>query len=194
MHAFRSYIFAARIACDSGPTCTVLILADEFIEKSLCLGSVVSVKSQRLSHEETTDDDTAEYKCADCGKSYRSGSALKLHSRNHSADRAFACSVCNKRFTRLAHLERHSVIHTGVKPHKCFVCAKAFGRAEHLRIHVKSHSGERPFKCHVCKKRFTTSSSLTTHRRSHTGEKPYKCQVTSFSTVINLLSLPQRRH
>ena len=21
MHAFRSYIFAARIACDSGPTC-----------------------------------------------------------------------------------------------------------------------------------------------------------------------------
>ena len=23
MHAFRCYIFAARIACDSGPTCTV---------------------------------------------------------------------------------------------------------------------------------------------------------------------------
>ena len=25
MHAFRSYIFAARIACDSGPTCLCLI-------------------------------------------------------------------------------------------------------------------------------------------------------------------------
>ena len=24
MHAFRCYIFAARIACDSGPTCLVL--------------------------------------------------------------------------------------------------------------------------------------------------------------------------
>ena len=23
MHAFRSYIFAARIACDSGPSCTL---------------------------------------------------------------------------------------------------------------------------------------------------------------------------
>ena len=26
MHAFRSYIFAARIACDSGPTCSSLKL------------------------------------------------------------------------------------------------------------------------------------------------------------------------
>ena len=30
MHAFRSYIFAARIACDSGPTCFIKdVVADE---------------------------------------------------------------------------------------------------------------------------------------------------------------------
>ena len=35
-HAFRSYIFAARIACDSGPTCTYtrVICTDEVIRSS----------------------------------------------------------------------------------------------------------------------------------------------------------------
>jgi len=31
MHAFRCYIFAARIACDSGPTCTVCYSASALL-------------------------------------------------------------------------------------------------------------------------------------------------------------------
>jgi len=30
MHAFRSYIFAVRIACDSGPTCCHCAVSDMF--------------------------------------------------------------------------------------------------------------------------------------------------------------------
>ena len=69
-----------------------------------------------------------QFKCVECGRCYRTGSALRLHARSQHATadpQQFACSICDKQFTRLAHLERHSVIHTGLKPHKCPVCGKA---------------------------------------------------------------------
>jgi len=32
MHAFRSYIFAARNACDSGPTCDILLCTRKYTD------------------------------------------------------------------------------------------------------------------------------------------------------------------
>ena len=51
MHAFRSYIFAAQIACDSGPTC--LLISHKtvvFMHYLLLLGCIQIVYEHMLMH------------------------------------------------------------------------------------------------------------------------------------------------
>ena len=52
MHAFRCYIFAARIACDSGPTCYIVIRQ----------GAAVS-RSGRKVLTEVTSSEAGVYEC-----------------------------------------------------------------------------------------------------------------------------------
>ncbi|XP_037674868.1 zinc finger and SCAN domain-containing protein 22 isoform X1 [Choloepus didactylus] len=114
-------------------------------------------------------------KCGECGKKFRSPSALEIHQKSHSRKTPYTCSECGKGFGRSTHLAQHQVVHTGAKPHKCKECGKAFSRITHLTQHQRIHTGEKPYGCRECGKTFSRSTHLTQHQRVHTGERPYEC-------------------
>uniref|UniRef100_A0A1I7WP58 Zinc finger protein n=1 Tax=Heterorhabditis bacteriophora TaxID=37862 RepID=A0A1I7WP58_HETBA len=45
----------------------------------------------------------------DCGKSFVSSSALRMHEKSHSGERPFACGVCGRLFTKRSHCQRHEI-------------------------------------------------------------------------------------
>uniref|UniRef100_A0A5F4VS54 Zinc finger protein 74 n=2 Tax=Callithrix jacchus TaxID=9483 RepID=A0A5F4VS54_CALJA len=116
-----------------------------------------------------------EFLCGECGKAFRQSSALTLHRRWHSREKAYKCEECGKAFTWSTNLLEHRRIHTGEKPFFCGECGKAFSCHSSLNVHQRIHTGERPYKCSACEKAFSCSSLLSMHLRVHTGEKPYRC-------------------
>jgi len=51
MHAFRSYIFAARIACDSGPTCYITTIIIIIVNVQILYKYKVRVESTLHNNE-----------------------------------------------------------------------------------------------------------------------------------------------
>ncbi|RVE42961.1 hypothetical protein evm_012390 [Chilo suppressalis] len=111
-----------------------------------------------------------------CGKSFYTVAALKVHKRVHNDDRPCKCDECGRRFRQWSDLKYHkSSIHSTQKHFKCDFCGKQFARKYSLNLHRKIHTGERDYKCEYCDKSFRASSYRLSHMRTHTGDRPYKC-------------------
>ncbi|XP_052737973.1 uncharacterized protein LOC112053150 [Bicyclus anynana] len=114
--------------------------------------------------------------CRECGKSFYTASALKIHKRVHSDDRPCKCDECGREFRQWSDLKYHKAsIHSNKKNFKCEFCDKEFARRYSLNVHRRIHTGERNYKCDYCNKTFRASSYRLSHMRTHTGSKPYKC-------------------
>ncbi|XP_061415262.1 zinc finger protein 541-like [Lethenteron reissneri] len=79
--------------------------------------------------------------CSQCGKAFRSGSALNKHYLSHSQERKHVCEVCHKAFKRQDHLASHMVTHQKSKPFSCCAqgCLKSYCDLRSLKRHYESH-------------------------------------------------------
>ncbi|XP_017462470.1 PREDICTED: zinc finger protein 70-like [Rhagoletis zephyria] len=97
-----------------------------------CISSSASGEQQRNGRRGRVKS----HKCQQCGKSFPSPSALKLH----------------------------QVVHTGIRAYKCPTCSKSFGLKGNLTTHQRFvHTDSRPFQCSICEKTFKWKLGLKKH-------------------------------
>ena len=90
----------------------------------------------------------------------------KIKLENQTAE--FPCDECDKSFTQRGNLERHiSNIHTKEKPYVCNICHKNFSDGGSLTRHRRIHTGQMPYSCTTCPKKFTDQSNCIKHIQSH---------------------------
>ncbi|CAE1301228.1 KRAB [Acanthosepion pharaonis] len=155
--------------------------------------SIPKVEKQMTAHDK--GDNSSDYRCDMCGKTYSQLSHLENHrtithsltlriknnsyhqNTNHhyrgqqvgldGTIKSHKCEECGKFFTRGYHLDRHKLIHTGIRPYKCTVCQKEFTRNYHLDRHMYTHTGEKPYSCEICAKAFSRTDKLKKHTLTH---------------------------
>ncbi|XP_071319753.1 zinc finger protein 658B isoform X2 [Trachinotus anak] len=88
--------------------------------------------------QETGDTDARQYKCDQCGRSYRHAGSLLNHKKSHKTG-VFRCLVCQKRFYNLLALKNHQRSHFDIKRHTCHECGKAFKIQKQLLNHLRRH-------------------------------------------------------
>lgn len=66
------------------------------------------------------------YKCADCHKTFLTGSVYYQHRLIHRNERRYGCRTCDKRFHRSDALKNHERIHSGEKPYVSSIVIKHF--------------------------------------------------------------------
>ncbi|KAM9336816.1 zinc finger protein 646 [Symphorus nematophorus] len=88
--------------------------------------------------KETVDTEHRQYKCDQCGRSYRHAGSLLNHKKSHKTG-VFRCLVCQKRFYNLLALKNHQRSHFDIKRHTCHECGKAFKIQKQLLNHLRRH-------------------------------------------------------
>ncbi|KAM3592588.1 uncharacterized protein V6R79_021707 [Siganus canaliculatus] len=88
--------------------------------------------------KEAADAQQRQYKCDQCGRSYRHAGSLLNHKKSHKTG-VFRCLVCQKRFYNLLALKNHQRSHFDVKRHTCHECGKAFKIQKQLLSHLRRH-------------------------------------------------------
>ncbi|MEQ2306367.1 hypothetical protein AMECASPLE_007549 [Ameca splendens] len=112
-------------------------------DESVCCKEEVKVEDSP-QHEEThlnreTDDcEIRQYKCDQCGRSYRHAGSLLNHKKSHKTG-VFRCVICQKRFYNLLALKNHQRSHFDVKRHTCHECGRAFKIQKQLLNHLRRH-------------------------------------------------------
>ncbi|KAM8836949.1 zinc finger protein 646 isoform 1-T6 [Spinachia spinachia] len=86
----------------------------------------------------TLDSEDRQYKCDQCGRSYRHAGSLLNHKKSHKTG-VFRCLICQKRFYNLLALKNHQRSHFDVKRHTCHECGKAFKIQKQLLNHLRRH-------------------------------------------------------
>ncbi|KAM9816947.1 uncharacterized protein znf646 [Neosynchiropus ocellatus] len=79
-----------------------------------------------------------QYKCDQCGRSYRHAGSLLNHKKSHKTG-IYRCLVCQKRFYNLLALKNHQRSHFDVKRYACSECGKAFKIQKQLLNHQRRH-------------------------------------------------------
>ncbi|XP_067321227.1 zinc finger protein 585A-like isoform X1 [Anolis sagrei] len=171
-------------------------------------GKVFDTSSELATHVQTHKEKTCEdslqdiapqevntgeksYKCSECGKTFRSGSYLKMHQRIHTGEKPYKCLQCGRCFCWSSHLSYHEKTHqktrTGKKPYKCSHCGKTFSWHSQLLLHEKKHKGEKSLKCSDCGRNFDRRSSLILHVKTHTKQAAYTCADCGDSFTSNAI-------
>nr|XP_057918538.1 zinc finger protein 646 isoform X2 [Doryrhamphus excisus] len=83
-----------------------------------------------------------QYRCDQCGRSYRHAGSLLNHKKSHKTG-VFKCNICQKRFYNLLALKNHQRSHFDVKRHTCHECGKAFKIKKQLFNHLRRHKENR---------------------------------------------------
>ncbi|XP_034413850.1 zinc finger protein 646 isoform X2 [Cyclopterus lumpus] len=89
-------------------------------------------------NKETLDAEDRQYKCDQCGRSYRHAGSLLNHKKSHKTG-VFRCLICQKRFYNLLALKNHQRSHFDIKRHTCHECGKAFKIQKQLLNHLRRH-------------------------------------------------------
>lgn len=96
-------------------------------------------EDNELGHmKENVNNGDRQYKCDQCGRSYRHAGSLLNHKKSHKTG-VFRCLVCQKRFYNLLALKNHQRTHFDVKRHTCHECGKAFKIQKQLLNHLRMH-------------------------------------------------------
>ncbi|RVE59671.1 hypothetical protein OJAV_G00190680 [Oryzias javanicus] len=96
-------------------------------------------KQEETSPRREADDaEDRQYKCEQCGRSYRHAGSLLNHKKSHKTG-LFRCQICQKRFYNLLALKNHQRSHFDIKRYTCHECGKAFKIQKQLLIHLRRH-------------------------------------------------------
>ena len=87
----------------------------------------------------------------------------------------FKCVECGKTYKTQSNLNKHiKLVHECRKDHICTECGNAFAQKSHLDQHISAkHS--KVIKCHYCNNEFHTYSDREAHVTIEHEERPYKC-------------------
>lgn len=96
------------------------------------------VAHQRAQHPK-------QFPCHECGKTYRSPSALRSHVSHIHLEIVVPCTVpgCGLTFSSTVALSQHRrVVHLGLRPFSCVKCGQTFAYKAILRRHCQVHHAE----------------------------------------------------
>ena len=132
--------------------------------------------------ENITVEESKQFKCEDCNKSYTALNTLRKHVQSVHEGLKHHCEVCKKSFKYLSNLKKHiKEVHEKVKRvkklQKCEICEKTFPGGSYLKIHIQTvHEKIRKFQCKDCDKSFAHREGYKSHVRNiHEGSK-WKCE------------------
>ena len=169
------------------PECGISLQDSQSREKYNCKVCLIEFSSLHYlnKHKKTVHQKVP---CAECGKSFRSGSSMNNHIQAaHTPDNQnnFRCDTCGKSFTDNQLLSEHKNVHTGEnlpvgrqKRYKCDICGKGFLNNRLLSDHTNVHTGGKPYECKFCSSCFASLETHRRHERGHIGDdKKYKCDI-----------------
>ena len=120
--------------------------------------------------------------CIICQKSYKSKRQMRVHKKfYHLLEPQFQCENCGKKFKTSTALSLHMSVHLTQKKSVCEICGSAFKTIYRMRrhvrtVHFKSHLLKDPVCCELCGKKYYTNSQLKVHyRHTHLRIYPNKC-------------------
>lgn len=119
-------------------------------------------------------NDTPQYKCEHCNKTFVRSDGLRLHKLRHG-DKIFKCTQCSKAYSTEKLLEKHVIaIHDKAHSYICDICARVFPYRGGLEQHKKHiHHGDKlpPAQCPKCGQWLKHESSLRCHMKRHHGDE-----------------------
>lgn len=133
----------------------------------------------------------AEHTCGECGKVFPLKRLLKLHLATTHQGPRLVCEQCGRQYKSKSALDNHVEAHKNVK-HPCEICGKNFRSNGHLRAHLTWHKmkSERnvEFQCEDCGIVLSSGHALTNHTiRKHGTEdmKQFACNQCDRKFVSN---------
>ncbi|RZC42243.1 zf-AD domain containing protein [Asbolus verrucosus] len=134
--------------------------------------------------------------CSECGKFFRTESALKTHMEVHEKTLKYYCDFCDKHLTTYYQMANHKYLHSQKPGGKivCPDCGKTYSAASKTAYnnHRLLHNSEVNFVCDKCGKAFAYEANLREHKIIH--DENYKpptviCKICSDKKFKSLSGL-----
>ncbi len=148
--------------------------------------------------QDPSSQETGNYYCSECSKSYTTQAGLKYHMMAHTGDFPFWCEKCDKGFgskaVYQAHIDKHDANPKSTE-YRCAECDKVYSTPCGLRNHMQKHTGQFRYWCGECQKGFPYKSDYQRHMDKHEGIS-YPCQKCEkrFDTPYRLKGHYQKAH
>lgn len=132
------------------------------------------LKDHQLMH---LPDDEKQHQCPQCSTKFGQRKNLLQHIRFiHNKDLPIVCDECGKFYRSITALNVHKIVHATTRPCQCPKCPKTFKDPWHLRLHMETHN-DLIYECSICEKRMKTRRALRDHMVVHTDVKKFKCPM-----------------
>ena len=119
------------------------------------------------------------FKCKECGKSFKSPTSMKEQSRAHKGSLCVSCKDCDEMFISQGDMLTHKTNkHFIAGVHMCLICHTDYHHKYNLKRHMVGHTDLRPFTCCDnigCGKTFQTIQNRNIHEKWHRGVNDYHC-------------------
>ena len=139
-----------------------------------------------------------DFKCEECGKTFRHQVSLKKHLRDHDNVKTIICNMCDLKFKRMDNLYAHKrMVHNAHKINcdvlrneaerslSCKMCGVSFENWKKFEAHIVhkvcksnveiSEDGEERYQCEFCDRSYKHKKSLFAHLEwKHKSKKSYK--------------------